>query len=191
MNFAGLNTDFMSLSAHKIGGPKGAGALIIRDGLKLTPLIHGGGHESGRRAGTENVPGIVGFGAAAEAALRDLERMVEIEAMRDRLEREAVRLSEDACAVTQTPERLANTASLALKGAKSEMIVIALDLAGIAISAGSACSSGKTTRSHVQEAMGVPEDIAEGAFRVSLGWNTRESDVDPVPGGLGRHCEAA
>lgn len=178
LDFAGLGADFMSLSAHKIGGPKGVGALIIRDGAKLKPLIHGGSQESGRRAGTENVPGIIGLGAAAEAALSDLPRMNSLRRMRDRLENEALAMSEDASTITQTPERLPNIASLALKGAKSETLVIAFDLAGIAVSAGSACSSGKASRSHVQEAMGVPVEIAEGTFRVSLGWGSTESDVD-------------
>ncbi len=178
LDFASLGVDYMSLSAHKIGGPKGVGALILRSGAELTPLVLGGGQETGRRAGTENVAGIVGFGVAAECALRDLDRMSEIEAMRDRLEREAVAISQTADVFSATPERLPNTSALALKGAKAETLVIAFDLAGIALSAGSACSSGKVSRSHVLEAIRVAAEVAEGTFRVSLGWNTRESDID-------------
>lgn len=178
VDFAELNVDFMSLSAHKIGGPKGVGALIVRRGRKVPSLMHGGGQETGRRAGTENVPGIVGFGAAAECALRDLDRSDELRRMRDRLEREASAMSGTVNVFSATPDRLPNTSAIALSGSKAETLVIALDLAGIAVSAGSACSSGKVSRSHVLEAVNAPPELIDSTIRVSMGWDTQESDVD-------------
>jgi len=177
LDFSALDVDFMSLSAHKIGGPKGVGALIVRNGMKVQPLIRGGGQETGRRAGTENVPGIVGFGMAAECTLHNLEHISEIKVLRDRLECEADRLAPGAAIFSATRERLPNTSTLALEGAKAETLVIAFDLAGIAVSAGSACSSGKVARSHVLEAIGVEPELAEGTLRVSLGWNSCEQDI--------------
>jgi len=178
LDFARLGVGFMSLSAHKIGGPKGVGALIVRDGLDIEPLVRGGGQESGRRAGTENVTGIIGFGVAAECALRDLARMNEIEAMRDRLEREVMALPGSANVFSATPARLPNTSAVALPGMKAETIVIALDLDGIAVSAGSACSSGKVSRSHVLVAALAPPDLVDSTIRVSLGYDTSESDIN-------------
>ena len=178
VDFAELNVDFMSLSAHKIGGPKGVGALIVRRGRKVPSLMHGGGQETGRRAGTENVPGIVGFGAAAECALRDLDRSDELRRMRDQLEREASAMSGTVNMFSATPDRLPNTSAIALSGSKAETLVIALDLAGIAVSAGSACSSGKVSRSHVLEAVNAPPELIDSTIRVSMGWDTQESDVD-------------
>ncbi len=178
VNFSALDVDFMSLSAHKIGGPKGVGALIIRGGVKIPALMHGGGQEKGRRAGTENVPGIVGFGTAAECALRDLARMDELQRMRDRIEHEASVMPNTVSLFAAAPARLPNTASLALSGSKAETLVIALDLAGVAVSAGSACSSGKVSKSHVLEAVNAPPEVAESTIRVSLGWDTTESDID-------------
>ncbi|GAB4237592.1 MAG: cysteine desulfurase family protein [Methyloligellaceae bacterium] len=179
LDFHAADVDFLSISAHKIGGPKGVGALIVREGRTLDPLIRGGGQERGRRSGTENVPGIVGFGAAAQAAQRDLEQMPEIARLRDRLEEEAVALSGGrARVIAAGSPRLPNTAALALEGAKAETLVIALDLAGIAVSAGSACSSGKATRSHVLQAMGLAPELADATLRVSLGWNSCEADVE-------------
>lgn len=177
LDFSALDVDFMSLSAHKIGGPKGVGALIVRSGMKVRPLIRGGGQEQGRRAGTENVPGIVGFGMAAEYALQNLDSISKIKILRDRLECEVVRLAPGANIFSATQERLPNTSALALEGANAETLVIAFDLAGIAVSAGSACSSGKVARSHVLEAVGIPSELAEGTFRVSLGWDSSEQDI--------------
>ncbi|RME96742.1 MAG: aminotransferase class V-fold PLP-dependent enzyme, partial [Alphaproteobacteria bacterium] len=179
LDFHALDVDFLSISAHKIGGPKGVGALIVREGRTLDPLIRGGGQERGRRSGTENVPAIVGFGAAAQAAQRDLEQIRKIARLRDRLEEEAVALSGGrARVIAADSPRLPNTAALALEGAKAETLVIALDLAGIAVSAGSACSSGKATRSHVLQAMGLAPELADATLRVSLGWNSCEADVE-------------
>lgn len=177
LDFAGSGAAFMALSAHKIGGPKGVGALIVKADQKLVSLIRGGGQESGRRAGTENVAGIVGFGAAAEFAQRQLTDMDRLRGLRDLLEQGLHDQTPEDLVVAGTSERLANTSCIALPGARAETLVIALDLAGIAVSAGSACSSGKVARSHVLQAMGLAGDVIEGAIRVSLGWGSTENDV--------------
>jgi cysteine desulfurase len=168
VNFGVLGIDLLTVSAHKLGGPVGAGALIVRDGVSLEPLIHGGGQELRRRAGTENLPAIAGFAAAAA------ERRIDVSHLRDRLESEL----EDAVVVGSSVERLPNVTCLAWPGLSAEMLVMAFDLDGIAISSGSACSSGKVAKSHVLAAMDVAPEIADGAIRVSLGWNTTEEDID-------------
>lgn len=177
VDFRALGVDFLSLSAHKLGGPKGIGALIIRDGAALPPLIAGGGQERRRRAGTENVPAIAGFGAAARAAGHELAAMDRVRALRDRLEAEVRAVAPAAQVIAAGTERLPNTASIALPGASAETMVIALDLAGVAVSAGAACSSGKVGASHVMNAMGVAPALARAAIRVSLGWGSTEADV--------------
>ncbi|MCB1548804.1 MAG: cysteine desulfurase [Hyphomicrobiaceae bacterium] len=173
-----LDVDFLSLSAHKLGGPKGVGALIVRGDTRLGALIAGGGQERRMRAGTENVAGIAGFGAAAEAARRDLAAMHRLRALRDRLERDVLRLTPAVRIIGREAERLANTSCFALPGAEAETLVIKLDLAGIAASSGAACSSGKVAASHVLAAMGVAPDLAGAAIRISLGWASTEADVD-------------
>lgn len=178
IDFRDLDVDALSLSAHKLGGPKGVGALVLREGLSPAPLIGGGGQERRRRAGTENVPGIAGFGAAAAAAGHDLARVARIERLRDRLEQGALAATPEAVVVGAGVPRLSNTTCLALPGAAAETLVIRLDLAGIAVSAGAACSSGKVGASSVLAAMDLPAEIARSAIRVSLGWSTTESDVD-------------
>ncbi len=177
IDFAASGVDTLAISAHKFGGPKGVGALVIRDHVDLVPFIRGGGQERRRRAGTENVAAIAGFGAAAEAALRDLAATETIRALRDGLEAEVKRLSPLAVIVSEGARRLANTMALALPGKLAETLVIRLDLAGIAVSAGSACSSGKVGASHVLEAMGLGQDIAAGTIRISLGPTTTKDDV--------------
>jgi cysteine desulfurase len=177
IDFRALGVDFLSLSAHKLGGPKGAGALVIRAGAALPPLLTGGGQERRRRAGTENVPAIAGFGAAARAALRNLADIRRIAALRDRLEAEVRAITPEAQVIAAGARRLPNTTSLALPGHGAETMVIALDLAGVAVSAGAACSSGKVGASHVLEAMGVEPAVAGAAIRVSLGWGSTEADV--------------
>ena len=172
-----LGVDFLTLSAHKIGGPKGVGALIIRDGASLPAFIRGGGQERRRRGGTENVAAIAGFGAAAEAAQRDLAGMARVRDLREQLEAEVLGLAPDAVIVAAGADRLPNTSCIALPGTAAETLVIALDLAGIAVSAGAACSSGKVGASHVLEAMGVAPGIARAAIRVSLGWSSTQADV--------------
>ena len=178
LSFAGLGVDMMSVAAHKFAGPKGIGALVVRAGLDIAPLILGGGQERGLRGGTENAAGIVGFGTAAQLALGDLERAGEIAALRDRLE---ARLRETEPAVTIFSEgaaRLPNTSCVTMPGVQSETQVMGLDLAGLAVSAGSACSSGKVEPSHVLRALGAPDDIGGCAIRVSLGWATTGDEID-------------
>jgi cysteine desulfurase len=177
LDFTALGVDLMSLSAHKFGGPKGAGALVVADAVPFTAQLRGGGQERGRRAGTENVAAIAGFGAAAAEAARDLPHLQAIAAMRDRLERDAVADVPATRIIGAGASRLANTSCLALPGVGAETLVMALDLAGVAVSAGSACSSGKVKASHVLAAMGVGPEIAGSAIRVSLGWASAAADV--------------
>ena len=191
VDFKTLGVSTMSLSAHKMGGPKGVGALVIGSGVTLPPLLAGGGQEGRRRAGTENVAAIAGFGAAARAALRDLETAPRIAALRDRLEAEVRRISPEAIIVGAGAPRLANTSSIALPGASAETLVIKMDLAGIAISAGAACSSGKVGQSHVLTAMGLTPEVARSAIRVSLGPETTEQDIAAFLAAWTRICGAS
>lgn len=176
-----LGADLLTLSAHKIGGPMGVGALVRRDdALHLpVPLIRGGGQERGLRAGTENLPGIAGFGAAAAAAHRDLETVgARLADLRRRLE-EGIRAATPRATIFGADvERVPNTTLFAVPGMKAETAVIAFDLEGVAVSSGAACSSGKVQTSHVLEAMGVAPDLARGAVRISLGWDTDETDLE-------------
>lgn len=177
IDFGALGLDTLAISAHKLGGPKGVGALVIRDHLDLVPLLRGGGQERRRRAGTENLAAIAGFGAAAEVAIANIAAMPRVENLRNVLESEIRRLTPSAVIVCQDTKRLANTMALALPGKLAETLVIRLDLAGMAVSAGSACSSGKVGASHVLEAMGLEREITAGTIRVSLGPGTTQSDV--------------
>jgi cysteine desulfurase len=177
IDFAGLGVDLLSLSSHKLGGPKGVGALVIRDGVTIPPLIAGGGQERRRRAGTENVAAIVGFGAAASLALDDLEKVAALAARRDAIERDLIELAPECVVIGQSSPRIANTLCIAWPGKSAETTVIKLDLAGVAVSAGSACSSGKVGSSHVLEAMGLAADMAKSAIRVSLGPTTSDRDI--------------
>ncbi|WP_315832497.1 cysteine desulfurase family protein [Bradyrhizobium prioriisuperbiae] len=176
-----LNADLLALSSHKVGGPKGVGALVVRDGIVLPgPLIKGGGQEQNRRGGTENVPGIAGFGAAVNAAMAaERDEAANMERLQARLET-GLRAHGGAVIFGEGVRRLPNTTLFSAPGLKAETAVIAFDLEGIAVSSGSACSSGKVTPSHVLAAMGVPADMAQGAIRLSTGWNTTESEVDRV-----------
>jgi cysteine desulfurase len=167
---AALGADTLALSAHKLGGPPGAGALVLAPGVELPPLIAGGGQERGRRGGTPPLPAIAGFAAAVQAATN----AAGLAPLRDRLETAA--LAEGAVRCGSGP-RLPNTTCLALPGLRAETQVISLDLAGIAVSAGAACSSGRVTESRVLAAMGFGP-LARCAIRVSLPWNTEESHVD-------------
>ena len=178
LDLAALGADMVSLSAHKISGPKGVGALVVREGVSVEPLLKGGGQERRRRAGTENVPGIVGFGVAAELASADLSRVDGIEALRDELEAKVLSLAPDAVVLSAGVKRLPNTSCIAVPGAKAETLVIGLDLAGVAVSSGSACSSGKVEASHVLAAMGVAPELAQGAIRISLGFATKRDDIE-------------
>jgi cysteine desulfurase len=178
VDFAMLDIDLMSLSAHKLGGPMGVGALVVRRGLDLQPMIRGGGQEQRRRAGTENLPGIAGFGAAAQAARAQLDTYARIAALRDTAQQRLIALAPDAAVFGAEAPRLPNTLAIAMPRVAASTQVIALDLAGVAVSAGSACSSGKVARSHVLDAMGIAPALAECAIRVSLGWSTSEADID-------------
>jgi cysteine desulfurase len=172
-----LGADMMSLSAHKLGGPQGVGALIRRGDIHIAePLIKGGGQERSLRAGTENVAAIAGFGAAAAVANQaDAARMA---ALRDRLEAGLKAAAPQAIIFGQSSARLPNTALFTVPGMKAETAIIAFDLNGIAVSSGSACSSGKVQASHVLAAMGVEPQLSRGAVRLSLGWSTTEADVE-------------
>ncbi len=169
--------DYLILSAHKIGGPKGVGAIVAAADLMMPkPLVAGGGQEKGHRAGTENLAGIAGFGAAAAAALEGLGSVDRVRNMRDRFEAALVELVPDAVIFGHAAPRLANTSFFAIPGLKAETAQIAFDLAGVALSAGSACSSGKVGPSHVLAAMGVDE--IQGALRVSIGQETSAQDLE-------------
>jgi cysteine desulfurase len=174
-----LGVDALTLSAHKFGGPKGIGALVLPgDGVEThDKLIRGGGQERGWRAGTENVAGIAGFGVAAELAAEALAgEATRLGALRDELEQRLV----DAAPVTifgKDVTRLPNTSYVAAPGMKAEGALILMDLAGVSVSSGSACSSGKVKRSHVLDAMGVSPDLAQAALRFSLGWTTKSEDI--------------
>ena len=180
IDFSTLGADMLSLSAHKFGGPQGAGALIYTPGVDLGPsLLRGGGQEGGHRAGTENLAAIVGFGAAAAIAFSEIDNYImAMAAMRDRIEREARQVLPDLVVFGADVRRLANTTAFAVPGVKAETLVMAFDLAGVAVSSGSACSSGKVRPSHVLAAMGIAPTVAEGAVRISLGWANRDEDVE-------------
>lgn len=174
VDFTALGIHTMAISAHKIGGPQGVGALVVDDEVALSAMLRGGGQERGLRAGTENVAGIAGFGAAARMALAELSDMPAVAKMRDALEG---RLDAAATVLGREAPRVANTSCIAMPGVAAETQVMAFDLAGVAISAGAACSSGKVRVSHVLQAMGAGE-LAGEAIRVSLGSETTQADID-------------
>ena len=177
-----LGADALTLSAHKMGGPQGIGALILLADLAPSPIIRGGGQERGWRAGTENLPGIVGFGVAAEFAADDLISAGELASLRNEMERRLTCSLPDLPIYGSSSPRLPNTCCIGMPGVDSETQVVAFDLAGIAVSAGSACSSGKLRRSGVLTAMGVAPHQADCAIRVSLGGNTNAAEIN-------RFCE--
>ena len=174
-----LHADLVTVSGHKIGGPKGVGAVALAEGVRgLEPWLRGGGQELGHRAGTENVAGIAGFGAAAKAAIGARESdAIRLESLRNRLER-GLRETTGAIVFSGDVPRLPNTTLFTVPRLKAETAVIGFDLEGIAVSSGSACSSGKVQPSHVLKAMGFGPEIAEGAVRLSLGWSTSPADID-------------
>jgi cysteine desulfurase len=177
-DLASSGADLLTLSAHKIGGPKGVGAVVLADRVLLEAQFLGGGQEKGRRAGTENVAGIAGFGAAVRAALAAREAdSGRMERVRARLE-SGLKQTPGAVIFANEVKRLPNTVLFAIPQMRAETAVIGFDLAGIAASSGSACSSGKVQPSHVVEAMGYGPDLARGAVRLSLGWSTTEADID-------------
>lgn len=177
VNVSLLGVDYLALSAHKAGGPQGTGALWLKSGAPLRASLFGGGQERSLRSGTENLAGIAGFGAAAEAATGDLSAYTKLAVHRDRME---ARLKAEGGVTVfgETAERLPNTSNFAYSGFRAETQVMAMDLAGIAVSSGSACSSGKVKRSLVLSAMGADDALAESAIRTSFGWNSTPEDFD-------------
>ena len=173
-----LGVDLLSLSAHKLGGAQGAGALVLKPGVEPQALLVGGGQERGRRAGTENVAAIVAFGVAAAHHEDDLTDASRIAGLRSRLEAEIAAIAHDAVIFGQAVPRLGNTSCIAMPGVLAETQLMVLDLAGIAISAGAACSSGKIGPSHVLAAMGVPPELARQAIRISLGASSDDTAID-------------
>ena len=176
LDLSELGADLLTLSAHKMGGVLGAGALVLKGDLAIRPLLIGGGQEKYRRAGTENMPAIAAFGAAAEDAGASA-RSARVAGLRDRLEMKLAEFGNVSILGSDAP-RLPNTSCIAVAGKSSETLVMALDLAGYAISAGAACSSGKVRPSHVALAMGYGEEVARSAIRVSLGWWNSEAEID-------------
>lgn len=177
-NMGRLGVDFATISSHKLGGPKGVGALILGEGVEIEPFLRGGGQERRHRGGTENVPGIAGFGVAARQAIQNRLTIGRIANLIGILERRAVAAVPEAVVFGEEAARIANTSLIALPGVDAETQIMALDLAGISVSAGSACSSGKVGESHVLQAMGVDDELGRCAIRVSLGFENTVEDVD-------------
>lgn len=176
VDIGALGVDVLTLSGHKIGGPQGAGAIVRADGAgQYAPLLTGGGQESGHRAGTQNVAAIAGFGAAASVAVYEPAEEARLRSLSAELERI---VGNEAVVFGRDVPRLPQTVCFARPGISAETAVIALDLAGVAVSSGAACSSGKVGPSHVLAAMGVEEDVARSAIRLSLGWESAENDLD-------------
>ena len=180
VDMVALGADLLTLSSHKLGGPQGAGALIVRGDIAVEPLIRGGGQERNRRAGTENVAAIAGFGAASSST-RSWESCAKyLIKLRDCIEAAIRSATPRAVIVGADQPRLPNTILVAIPGMSAETAIIAFDLAGIALSSGAACSSGKVSASHVLAAMGVPEGLAKSALRISFGPETTENEVESL-----------
>ena len=179
VNVKTLGTDLLSLSAHKYNGPKGVGALWLKRGVRLSTVQTGGRHERNRRAGTENVPGLVGLGVASELAKAKLaESKQEFSALRDLLEKGILQSVSDTAINGQQNQRVPNTSNISFAGVEAESLLIALDLEGVAVSTGSACSSGTLEPSHVLRAMGLPSNRVQSSIRFSLGTGNTQADVD-------------
>jgi len=176
-----LGVDLLSLSAHKFYGPKGVGALFVRGGTKIDPLLHGGHHEKNKRAGTENVAGIVGLGKACEIALGEMEEEdIRLKKLRDRLQRGIIEKIKDVVVNGHPDERLSGVLNICVKYVEGESILLYLDKEGIAASSGSACTSDTLEPSHVLTSMGIPPSVAHGSLRFSLGHSSNEQDIDKV-----------
>ena len=181
IDLADIKIDLLSLSGHKLHGPKGMGSLYVRRGTRLIPLIHGGHHEGSRRAGTENTPGIVGLGKACEIAGRDMgAQSTLLTELRDKLHKGIIDRLDHVTLNGHPTKRLPNTLNLSFEFVEGEALLLSLDLEGIAVSTGSACSSGSQGPSHVLTAMGVPSEVAQGSVRFSLGRENTEDDVNHV-----------
>ncbi|HEX4767116.1 MAG TPA: cysteine desulfurase family protein [Lichenihabitans sp.] len=180
-----LGADVVLLSGHKLGGLPGTGAaVVLRDDLAVLPLVRGGSQERGLRAGTENVPAVTAFGVAARIAA-EADEGPRLAALRDRFEAALRSLAAEVRIFGETVARLPNTSAFSVPGIEAERLMMLLDLGGIAVSSGAACSSGKVGRSHVLEAMGIEPDLRRGAIRVSFGWRSVEADVDAAVAVLG------
>jgi len=186
INMIGMGINALSLSGHKMGAPMGIGALVTQPGVVVPPMLIGGGQELGRRAGSENISGIAAFAAAAKVSKAVLEDFQKLAELRDAMEAELRAVAPDIHIFGADEARLANTSCFALEGLTSETLVMALDLSGIAVSAGSACSSGKVSRSHVLAAMGVETHISKGVLRVSFGWQSTVADSEKLVAEWGR-----
>ncbi len=182
LDFRSLGVTTMSISAHKLGGPKGVGALIVREGTDLKAMIAGGGQEHRRRGGTENVAAIAGFGAAAVVVRNRMADWSRVCDLRNELEREILAVTPNAVIAGAGAPRIPNTSSVAVAGRVAETSVIKFDLAGVAVSAGAACSSGKVGASRALRAMGFSEELARSAVRLSLGRDTTRDDIDALLG---------
>ncbi|MFN3988434.1 MAG: cysteine desulfurase NifS [Rhodocyclaceae bacterium] len=181
LDLAGSAIDMLSLSGHKLHGPKGIGALYLRRGVRFRPLLRGGGQERGRRAGTENVPGIIGLGVAAELALAHMqEENTRVRALRDRLQAGILAAVPHAFATGDLGNRLPNTLNIAFEYVEGEAILMLLNKQGIAASSGSACTSGSLEPSHVMRAMGIPYTAAHGTIRFSLSRENTDAEIDRV-----------
>ena len=192
VDFRALEVDYLVLSAHKIGGPKGAGAVIVRRDAPLSPLFRGSGHERGRRGGTENLTGIVGFGTAAEWAARDLDAEGHrLRSLRDRLEAGLREIDPASVVHGHEAPRLPNTVNVSFPGARSDHLLMALDARGFAVSAGAACASGAVEPSPVLSAMGVARELAICAVRLSMGRTTAAGDVERLLAALRESVAAA
>ncbi len=190
VDFETLGVAAMSISAHKIYGPKGIGALVMDKGLALQPMLHGGGHEAGLRAGTENLPGIVGFGAAAEILQTELSLRIDHCGQLRRHAEQALQKIPEVVIFSQQAKRLPNTIFFAVQGIEGATLLMSLDRDGIAVSSGSACASGSGEPSHVLQAMGVEEGLAHGAVRVSFGSGNTVEEVDLLISSLQRQIES-
>lgn len=173
-DFTTLGVDMLTIAAHKVGGPKGVGALIVKNDLQIKPLLTGGGQEKQRRAGTENIAAIAGFAALIELSIQQSE----MQKLQQKLEQRIKAISPQSVIVGDESRRVANTISLITRGLSSELQLMHLDLAGICVSAGSACSSGRIEPSHVLQAMGFSKEDASCAIRISMGWGTTELEIE-------------
>ncbi len=181
VNVQTSNVDMLSMSGHKIYGPKGVGALYVRKGVRITPWTHGGHHERSRRAGTENVPGIVGFARALELMNQELEdRREQMKKLTETFYRGLVESIPDVVLYGDSDKRIPNILSLSFKGVEGESVILSLDLKGVAVASGSACTSGTLEPSHVLSAMGIPPEVAQGAVRFSFGRDNTMDDVEYV-----------
>lgn len=175
---ATLGVDYLSLSAHKLGGPQGVGALLCAPGSEPVPFLHGGGQEKRQRAGTENVAGIAGFGLACDIVQQELPTYMKLSDLRDDLERRLTDVAPEAVIFGQAAARVANTSNIGLPGIAANTQLMNLDIEGIAVSSGSACSSGTVKPSHVLEAMNAGPHLTSSSLRISMGWDTKQDDIN-------------